>query len=203
MGDIYSHAELTIAVNDSADCSEGCFRERSWTSAAILPLDLKIPGMISHWGRTSRVSRLVAESRPDQFGRYPSNSVLESRAWTLQEDLLSTRVLHCTNIELGWSCLLQQGSESSLKVAASAGHWLIDTKRALTRGTTFNGRALDPKRMLKLWYELIENYTKRKIAHTSDKLIALSGLQSRVGVILQDTPIVGGWRNQNFFSSLF
>jgi hypothetical protein len=43
MGDVYSLAALTIAAKDSADCSGGCFRRRSWASAAVLPLDLRIP----------------------------------------------------------------------------------------------------------------------------------------------------------------
>jgi hypothetical protein len=60
MGDLYSLAALTIAVKDSADCSGGWFRRRNWASAAVLPLDLRIPGMISDWGRTSRVNRLMA-----------------------------------------------------------------------------------------------------------------------------------------------
>ncbi|KFY08087.1 hypothetical protein V492_06553 [Pseudogymnoascus sp. VKM F-4246] len=192
MGDIYSHAELTIAVKDSADCSGGCFRERSWTSTAVLPLDLRIPSMISHWGRTSRVSRLMAglESGKANQTTSVSSPVLDSRAWTLQEDLLSPRVLHCTDSGLAWACLRRQCSESNPDWSYPAQDWFTNIKWALAVNTDLLGDTLNPVKVFEHWAKLLEDYTKRKLSHTSDKLIALSGLQGRIGVILQDTPTV-------------
>lgn len=44
---------------------------------------------------------------------FSEHSMLESRAWTLQEGLVSPRILHCHTGELRWLCLESSCSETT------------------------------------------------------------------------------------------
>jgi hypothetical protein len=137
--------------------------------------------MISGWSRTSRVNRLMAVSKFGLAGQSAAGSVLESRGWTLQEDLLSLRVLHCTDGGLAWSCLRGKCSESDPGWDLPQPNWITDTKYALARSTDVDRHNLDTGTIFGCWADLVASYTKRNLSQPSDKLIAVSGLQRRFG----------------------
>ena len=99
MANIYQYAALTLAATASSGDARGCFptspREIREVRIA-LPRDLETPRLavrplIPHWD--------TADHR--DFNRH---FPLLSRAWVLQERLLSARMLHFCNLELAWEC---------------------------------------------------------------------------------------------------
>jgi hypothetical protein len=98
MGSIYANSYLTIAATASVDGSGGCFR----IMKAPVPVDFK-----SSSGR----------NRPAYIRRAPhqhqllNESSLFKRGWTLQEMLLSRRIVHFTDDQLLWQCQTLTASE--------------------------------------------------------------------------------------------
>ena len=116
MGDIYAHSSLTLAAADSATCSEGLFRAPAHHGRDFIPLDLRCPSGLhldDGGGRTSSVKRLMVNKTCGE-GIYRSerpSEILDTRGWTLQETILSRRVLKFCKDELWWECQEISASE--------------------------------------------------------------------------------------------
>lgn len=117
MADIYASASLTIAVKEAVGCAEGCLKARTWSSTAVLPLDLRIPTKIGPHGPSfipSKANRMIAIPQVSATCTHSFHSlrppVLETRGWTLQEEILSSLVLNCWCLGFQWTCL--EGSQS-------------------------------------------------------------------------------------------
>ena len=80
MGEIYKNPTVTIAAGNATSANEGFLMKRSLPSACPLPFYVSEnkPGTI--WLQDQKT-----------FNRFPEP--LDSRAWTLQEFLLSPRIL--------------------------------------------------------------------------------------------------------------
>ncbi|KAF2817413.1 HET-domain-containing protein, partial [Mytilinidion resinicola] len=99
MCNCYSNAYLTISASRSSEASEGCF------------------GMQNLWGGPPHEFNYMGESvytrvakKNTYFHQEPehlsdtSTEPINSRAWTLQETLLSNRTVFYTSKELVWEC---------------------------------------------------------------------------------------------------
>ncbi|KAK7528610.1 heterokaryon incompatibility protein-domain-containing protein, partial [Phyllosticta citriasiana] len=95
MASIYRKALVTIAVNAASGVDQGCFPALSHT----LSVDTETG--------SSSTAGLVGSVRGRPRPRY-QEMVLQSprrtRGWTLQEDLLSMRTLHCAGDQMYWQC---------------------------------------------------------------------------------------------------
>lgn len=93
MADIFSHAYLTIAATAAANSNEGCIHT------------FGIPTLIeTSFGR----ARVRLE---DPMRTALAQAPLSSRAWVLQEAVLSRRTLHCAKHQLHWECACRLISE--------------------------------------------------------------------------------------------
>jgi hypothetical protein len=92
------------------------------------------------------------------------NSALESRAWCLQERLLSVRMIQFSGSELLWECQTNTQRESS--IAVDAGKTWGDQSEtslflvnrvlpSLDQDLFAHGGALD------VWYNLVKQYSSR------------------------------------------
>ncbi|KAH8721517.1 heterokaryon incompatibility, partial [Phaeosphaeriaceae sp. PMI808] len=100
MCDIYSNATVTISTDAALDCESGCFDADQHQNLTIGT----IPCLSSTRGRVTNIYYRRAGFRQEANGAYATENLsrlrLDSRGWTLQERLLSPRVLHCTSTEL-------------------------------------------------------------------------------------------------------
>lgn len=124
---------------------------------------------------------------------------LSSRAWVLQERLLSTRILHYTTSELVWECSsesfcqcglvgcdAQWGIGSSLTTAKSL-------KLAFDRAIR-EARDGNPEPIKEMWNQLITMYTSRSMTHKTDRLPAASGLIKRLQQANAGECFAGMWK---------
>ncbi|KAF2124326.1 HET-domain-containing protein [Dothidotthia symphoricarpi CBS 119687] len=181
MGDIYANAKFTIAAKDSTSSVDGCFRQRNWPTSAIVPLDIRLPG----------------------------NTILKehgTRGWTLQEELLSRRMLNCGKDELSWNCLESKCSERlpEEEDSRTAHRFQSAFRRVLVTGIEGYGNlnSVDEEDLFNYWLDTVENYMRRIISDLKDKLVAVAGVQGAIGKILKDAPVAGIWRERFFASSL-
>jgi len=164
MSDVYSNAFCTIATDCSGSSKEG-FLSRQ-------PLDYSL--WESKDGGQVR-ARLKPHHNWDK-PRHPlisprsSRDPLLTRAWTLQEHLLSRRVIHFTSSEPRFEC------RQSCACECSGGKLLTPAYSSANAPMTITG----PKTSLcNLWHRLVKEYSVRHLTFPSDKLPAISGLATR------------------------
>ncbi|KAH7370075.1 heterokaryon incompatibility protein-domain-containing protein [Rhexocercosporidium sp. MPI-PUGE-AT-0058] len=180
MQNIYAGSDLTIAATDASDGSVGCFPPRR-------------AGFLSN-GRSDTVIFTTKDSAPDQVyivqvdvgdSRQGTNdSVLNTRGWTLQEMVLSHRILHCMSSSLLWQCKTYFRSEMGLT---------FDYSTPAMRHNLFS--ALDSKstEMNRYWWTWMESYSRREFTFPSDRLPAMAGLVRHYQATSQDEPMLGLW----------
>lgn len=175
MVDIYSNASLTIAA-DAAENSEAGFlkgtREEARHHVCLLSSEYQIFARRRPSGleRNGVVSYHYTES---------TKSWLADRGWTLQETILSPRVLHYTGGELSWQCA------SSLWCECEGPH--PNTQENILRLEKLVNTAG--------WDHVIEQYSGRHLTRPTDKLSALAGLAALARSFRPGRYLGGLWEN--------
>lgn len=169
MADIYRNAALTVCASGSDDCRSGLIRPICAQIRAEQP---------STFGeQDDPFSLLLAPIVPEQDSTVISlREPLNSRAWTLQEYSLSSRILFFGMDQLLWYC-------SETFVASRDGHRRNDLRCDRNQETFFHLRFADYSKISKssnensqLWKFLVTGYSSRFASYESDKLSAISGL---------------------------
>ena len=109
---------------------------------------------------------------------------LATRAWALQERLLSPRKIHFGLEEIFWECRghrYAEGGEASL---------------GTTSGLTTIATSLGVGNVsLQDWYDLVQIYTVRRLTFQADRLRAISSLAKAFAQVLQSRYEAGLWMN--------
>lgn len=165
MSFIYGGSTITIAAAGAADGTEGCF--------------LKPHGFVGklHLSPSPNESWDIA---PSEFYNSVSKSHLAGRAWTLQERLLSPRILHFSKTELFWECRHCDASESFPEGSPSFQHQNVFHR--------------DLKPLSDIWDKIVSLYTGGKLSFASDKMVAISGIAQKVAKESGDVYVAGLWR---------
>lgn len=95
---------------------------------------------------------------------------IETRAWTLQEDLLSTRIIQFGSYMLWWSC------SHGVKGNGGKYHQFTPKNRRLSG---------DSKKAMEEWKSIVKDYTDRKMTNESDKFNAIAAIAAEVAQILK------------------
>lgn len=217
MADTYAGAYLTIAASSSKNDSSGCFPQR--VNTKYTPPDYKgyhpierdpthiVIVSTSFHGRQSRLYMLpewMESSSKKKPKKYEIGAVnlsydpaeeehLASRAWTLQERLMSPRVIHYGADQIFWECLQEYVSEDGARFPSTY----------LKLSELINGEVTSPStRHLTGWPLLIESYCGRNLTYERDKLPALSGIAHYLAKHTQDIYYAGLWK-QHLWEDLY
>lgn len=177
MGDVYANSYFTIAAYDAKDDTEGFFK-RNWTYTVVdfnssIEKSARIhlrPDMIT--------AQLCGEPHP-----------LQTRAWTLQEQILSRRVMAFGKLETFWKC------ETTITSETANEGWIKDV---CLNPCDLRSNAVDPAthgdyRGYKRWYQMACQYSSRALTYDKYKLPALGGLASRVASFDHGKYCAGIW----------
>jgi hypothetical protein len=175
---IYSNSTLTIsAAADPAKENNGIFRPRS--RFHMRPFNVK-----SLWPDGS-AKYVFADRRFTNDGARPQ-TVSDTRAWILQEQLLSSRVLSYSNGELYWDCLSVSASESFPGGIPGFKDAVLGASNRLPSQARF----------YESWKKVVEIYSERKMTKETDKVAALLGVAQAASTLFEDQFLVGLWRKQ-------
>jgi hypothetical protein len=215
MATIYASSYLNIANTYAADSQQGCFPSR-WTTAQAglrfekftsqgvhleLPKDLKgaqNPPVFVRHGVELAHRNVYSMSSDADF-----TSPLSTRAWVLQEVMLSPRILHIMSDEMVWECKSMLACECTHLDPPSSSEMpeTSESKENSSSSFTFNIDRLyhaslrsklstmfsqlcvdDGDREIQgfAWYTVISEYIHVKLTKETDRLPALSGLASLV-----------------------
>lgn len=222
--EVYENAFVTIAVNSAFNPMQGIFTARD--TALISTSGSNTSSSVRHKRRKRSASveelTLYDEEGNPQYtiharepiahqdvilprSYYDITYPLMTRAWTLQERILSRRTLHITAAELLWECkdamLCECGTVAQTidNIAGTktpkidyeiAMRAIVDENKALgdsePASTTAAGSAhLSPltPRTTKEWTLLIGGYSNHQLSFESDRLPAISALTRRFSLV--------------------
>ena len=157
MGEYYRNSTLTIAADDAKSSSEGFLQPRRPTAVHGAPIGVYV---------FPDGSRRHLDVSNINMGLW-TGSKLEGRAWTKQERVLSSRILHYTHKGLFWECRTESWHEAG------------GSRRPYSEYQTVQSRAeheFDQQELSWRWESLVLNYSSRQLSVLTDKLPALSGL---------------------------
>jgi hypothetical protein len=168
---IFSDSYLTISAAQASSCQDGFLQYRPradiWCPGFELPY--RCPnGVLSTLCLQDRCADLyVAASQP-----------LDSRAWPLEERLLSHRILIYADRGIIWQCSNEQtflsGQRKLDSDARINGHPLL--REFPLREPASRTRREDPEDS---WAIVLEDYTMRRMSYGIDRLRAIAGLAER------------------------
>jgi len=188
MAHIYKNSLLTIAAAAAPSGDDGgCFRTR--VRKQIRPID-------SGLGFEDKSSRYIfADRRATGDGARPACPI-DERAWILQEQILSPRMLSYSHTELFWDCITHSASETfpdGIPGFYDSGMKTKDlrTLKAILSQAQEEGR--DKDEVYSLWRSVVEMYSSRKMTKEADKLTALLGVAQEVASVLDDRLVAGLW----------
>lgn len=179
MNEVYGNAKFTLSVCSASSASEGFLRPRGISAdlnpafqAIVCEKSLSLKGVT------------LADVR--------SLSPLAHRGWTFQEELLSPRILYCSDQGTFWSCQSSKHTESQVvETGTDRGFPDVTLPKPLDAHAFL--AAKDP---LFLWDSMIDEYSRRAFTKSSDYLPAVSGLASLVERRTHDEHLFGLWRSR-------
>jgi hypothetical protein len=199
MADIYSNSYLTITASSCGDSHKSLFSDR-WTTMqlgqeqSILPMQsLTVRHgtndfSIGPWLHLAHDRWLDIENAH----KHRRDAPLLTRAWTFQERLLPSRILHIHAEELVWECRTAMRCEchtlddqwlrkaefedsDTLEVPAetSSDKWLKSLFSCVILPETPTGK------LVYIWMDLVAEYSRLDLTYESDRSPALSGLAAK------------------------
>lgn len=175
MHEVYANAYFTICAASVDSASAGLFHTRQAWKYSIEPCELA----------TQRIS-----IRSSSFKELIEGSTWSSRAWTLQEEYLSPRIIYWTPQKMYWSCSRCFITEGELSAAPSP------PAVPLLSQSSFLVASRSGQDLHERWYDLVESFTKRNLTNPKDKFPAISGIAMRYRRCRpNDEYLAGLWRD--------
>lgn len=189
MAQIYSGAEFTIAATDANVPSQGCFRKHperpiSKTSYPAMNgsmLDVCVRPSINHYAW--------------RYSEYP----LLRRGWTLQECLLSRRVIHFTAEETFWACRTENKCECSFW--SDLGKVPFGSFRSPKYLNTIHHA--NPEECTALWHGVVTEYTNSDLSYETDCFPALQGVSKEFSAMKRSAYMAGLWESSIMYDLLW
>jgi hypothetical protein len=167
MARIYQRAFLTISAGSASSAIDGFLQPRSKAAEMMRKSRIALE-YICPDGSKGTVGLTPAALRKDDSWKADTRAV-DARAWTMQEQILSTRTVYfCSNM-LSWSCLSSTAGHmhNECDVPGTTPEWSF-----MMDGTTL----LESE-----WRVMVERYSQRSLSFPGDKLVAISALAEKFG----------------------
>jgi hypothetical protein len=175
---IYRNATVTIAASGAKDGRGGCFLKPTSSLEAI-----KVPLMVA---TSQQPTSIMFKTHLGSIAEGFENSALSGRGWCLQESVLSRRVLHFRDDRVIWQCKESLTAEDYLDL-----RWDQDTANNFDRISRFSKLPVTPE--LNDWFNIVEDYSRRRLTVQMDKLCAMRGLSNFFKTIFGNVYLDGIW----------
>jgi hypothetical protein len=181
MCDIYRNAHVAIVAATASDSNQGFLQSRPLPSPSV-----EVP----FWSTDNRLSSV--SMRPE--GWYSDDSEpVNTRGWTLQERLLSPRLVIFASHTIQLQCqhsIINMGD--SLNIPSGLGSWRLPSPLVSTTPKA----SIEPvtsEAAIREWKNVIMLYSERKLSSDNDKLVAVAALAQSFHSIIQLPYLAGLW----------
>ncbi|KAL2060308.1 hypothetical protein VTL71DRAFT_9703 [Oculimacula yallundae] len=170
MPEVYKLAYLTLSASSAVSSQDGFLQSREEAnyqlSRSRIALPYKCPdGSIG--------SIALVTHREYSHAMMPNTTPVDARAWTMQEQRLSSRLLQFCSYHLLWRCnSMERVHEHSETSSSNVDRPMTDHDRSFP---------IDPVPEDENWESILKDYTGRALSYSGDKLVAISA-------VAQDTP---------------
>ncbi|KAF2821682.1 HET-domain-containing protein [Ophiobolus disseminans] len=162
MPSIYSNAIITIAAATAASTADGFLQKRTTPKPIVSNVCFEDGGFQTHDGGMVELDTDRCETLP-----------LDSRAWALQEALLSVHVLEYCPLQLRLVCRHDvQRSNGALSVDG----WSLASSRRTSKDILHYRLDIEHPGFDLEWRGLVRDYTQRKLSRPTDRILAISGI---------------------------
>jgi hypothetical protein len=180
MSEVYSNSYCTLGAT-APNCSYGLFRRRD-------------PGDCG-------VAYSPVNGQPDQYlydeqlwRKEVDASILGTRGWVAQEQVLSTRILYFGRSQLFWQCSSAAACEVFPQtVPKGVTDLSLQPSLLRERGAS---RLATKSQMYTGWNKFVTNYSSRLLTNSGDRLVALAGVAQSMSRVLDDQYVAGLWTSQ-------
>ncbi|KAI0506833.1 heterokaryon incompatibility protein-domain-containing protein [Xylaria bambusicola] len=171
MEDVFASAYCTIAATSAAN-SEAGFLKRSVSTECVLVQDAS-GGRFYICADTDDSNNHVDI---DDFNDHVEKAPLNTRAWVMQERILSRRTIYFSDKQMYWECSKGIYCETLTKLNSSL------RKTYFTLDSNFPDRLLKSgdRRTTEFLRFFSEEYSKRDLTKETDRCFAASGLEARI-----------------------
>ncbi|CAN9365049.1 unnamed protein product [Alternaria alternata] len=198
MQSIYRGAALTIGAASAANSTDGFLQDRTFEEAYSELF--RIPYYHKQDDHTTEGYLFLSELPISDEYQEP----LDKRGWTMQEDMLSLRLLRFGSKQTTWRCptyaegINIDGGSCPIRTNIDPAFDVHDPSRnAEVRSRMLKDGALALSNVYGSWQRNIERYTLRKLSTSSDRLPACAALAENFGEImgLQSSDyLAGSWK---------
>ena len=196
MTSIYQESLVTLAADNSVSSDAGLFNEKS--EGVLRPGHyIEITNTLST-GEKSTLFLIPKRPNPNErstnlqtMGDLFTDSALTARGWTLQERILSPRIIHFAKDQLYWECHhgYHCSEDDYWHIGSRDTHSKID-RRVKAAETEEEKRQI----VLDWWYSVVaDDYSRRELTYSSDKLVAINGFAKMLSKMTPMTYLDGLW----------
>jgi hypothetical protein len=176
MTSVYGGSSFNTAASSAENGTQGCF-PRPWDHYSEgFQAEVRINGR-------KEVHHLIS---PTCYASCIHHNHLGSRAWAIQEKVLSPRTLHCGDRGMFWECRTTMASDDLPDGFDSSGAGSFISSHSVLlhpdRTNSFN------------WPWLVAWYSRRELTYPKDKLVALAGVARLLTDRVGDQYLAGLWR---------
>lgn len=176
---VYANAAITIAAVGAVCSTEGFLNTRPEQKSCEVNLQHRDGDLVK-----MRISRM-STGQACVFKQ--ENAALDSRAWAMQERLLSSRILSFGSEQMYFECCTAEFFESS--------RFPIQPRSSERSSWLSNPKAMQKPPSTLDFYHTVGAYTYRFLTKGSDKLPAIGGIARRFQSLTRDQYVVGLWRS--------
>lgn len=189
MAAIYESAELTIAATWGIDSRSGCFHDYIQPFAINLRVEDVSDSAVDQGLECNLVIRLLGQSWYHGDDTLPSVTPLSTRKWTLQEEVLSARIISFSENQMQWSCAGGSRTEDAISSRSSTTNPLALMRQTSTLEATDLAQCLKES-----WKHVVDEYSKRRITFAGDKIAAIAGMTRVFAEVSGEVDILGMWK---------
>lgn len=190
MAHVYEGSYFTIAATSSMDSQGGLFLDSTIPAHAILEQNAPFN-----------------EVEPLCFVRYPLATIgniwdapLSKRAWVVQEQILSSRLVHFARDQLWYQCRFGIESEDGTINVPGFPSFKADTLADSGPSDSMATRDLStPLQSINTWWSWVTEYSSRSLTFHTDRIAAVAGITSHYAERTGDGPLLGLWEESIWF----
>ncbi|KAM0249525.1 hypothetical protein ACHAQJ_009031 [Trichoderma viride] len=184
MATVYQNAFITIAAASASTSDQGFLA----SPTPYITADTFILNMVNEYDKSGI---LKARIQPSHYRR-GITSPLDLRGWTLQESLLSTRLVSFNAQELRWTCKSRQTCECLIRHEFTR---LIRHDLWSQNPSIPSMACLDksPQKCYRYWHQVVGMYSGRILTVAQDRLPAMSGLAATLQQATGSAYVAGLW----------